>query len=65
MEGNNALANKNKQSMNQFFYDPSQGIYKQMPSVNLSIPVPAESILISKFQLEELKKSQLQGVYLL
>lgn len=63
MERNNAIANKNKQSMNQFIYDPSQGSYKQLLSVNLNIPVPADSVLISKIQLEELKKSQLQGVY--
>ncbi len=61
MERNNALANK--QSINQFIYDPSQGTYKQMLSVNLSIPVPADSVLISKIQLEELKKTQLQGIY--
>lgn len=62
LERNNALAN-NKQSINQFIYDPTQGSYKQILSVNLSIPVPADSVLISKIQLEELKKSQLQGVY--
>ena len=32
-------------------------------NVNLSIPIPSDSILISKVELEELKKEQLSGVY--
>jgi len=35
----------------------------QQLSVNLTIPIPSDSILISKVELEELKQSQLQGVY--
>jgi len=35
----------------------------QYLNVQLSIPVPAESIIISKAELEELKKSELSGVY--
>lgn len=35
----------------------------QQLSVNLTIPIPSESILISKVELEELKQSQLIGVY--
>ncbi|MBU8908999.1 DUF771 domain-containing protein [Desertibacillus haloalkaliphilus] len=31
--------------------------------VNLSIPIPSDSILISKVELEELKKQELLGVY--
>ncbi|MFS0662391.1 DUF771 domain-containing protein [Niallia alba] len=35
----------------------------QQLSVNLTIPIPSESVLISKVELEELKKMQLLGVY--
>jgi len=35
----------------------------QQLSVNLTIPVPADSVLISKVELEELKKEKLTGVY--
>jgi phage pi2 protein 07 len=61
MERNNMLTNKNK--MNQFLYDPNQRGDMQMLTVNLSIPIPADSVLISKIQLEESKRSQLEGVY--
>lgn len=35
----------------------------QQLSVTLTIPVPADSVLISKVELEELKQTQLIGVY--
>lgn len=35
----------------------------QQLNVNLSIPIPSDSILISKVELEELKKESLAGVY--
>lgn len=35
----------------------------QQLSVTLTIPVPADSVLISKVELEELKQAQLTGVY--
>lgn len=35
----------------------------QQLSVNLTIPIPSDSILISKVELEELKQAQLSGVY--
>lgn len=35
----------------------------QQLSVTLSIPVPSDSILIKKIELEELEKAQLVGVY--
>ncbi|WHX24930.1 DUF771 domain-containing protein [Virgibacillus halodenitrificans] len=35
----------------------------QQLSVNLTIPVPSDSVLISKVELEELKQQQLVGVY--
>jgi phage pi2 protein 07 len=35
----------------------------QQLSVTLTIPVPADSVLISKVELEELKQAQLVGVY--
>lgn len=35
----------------------------QQLNVSLSIPIPSDSVLISKVELEELKKDQLAGVY--
>lgn len=35
----------------------------QQLSVTLTIPVPTDSVLISKVELEELKQAQLTGVY--
>lgn len=35
----------------------------QQFSVNLTIPIPSDSIIISKVELEELKKKQLTGIY--
>lgn len=35
----------------------------QQLSVNLTIPIPADSVLISKVELEDLRKEQLAGVY--
>ncbi|GAA0496796.1 DUF771 domain-containing protein [Salinibacillus aidingensis] len=35
----------------------------QKLNVNLSIPVPSESVIISKVELEELKEQELLGVY--
>ena len=35
----------------------------QQLNVNLSIPIPGDSILISKVELEELKQQSLAGVY--
>lgn len=35
----------------------------QKLSVNLTIPIPSDSVLISKIELQELKKKQLRGVY--
>lgn len=32
-------------------------------NVNLNIPIPPDSVIISKVQLQELKKVQLTGVY--
>lgn len=36
---------------------------QQQLSVNLTIPIPSDSVIISKVELEELKKEQLTGVY--
>lgn len=36
---------------------------QQLLNVQLSIPIPADSVLISRVELEELKRSQLTGVY--
>lgn len=35
----------------------------QTLSVQLSIPIPADSVLISKIELNELKKNELSGIY--
>lgn len=35
----------------------------QQLTVQLSIPIPADSVLITKVELEELKKNELSGVY--
>lgn len=36
---------------------------QQQLNVNLTIPIPEDSVLISKIELEELKKNELTGVY--
>lgn len=36
---------------------------EQQLSVNLTIPIPSDSVLITKVELEELKRDQLKGVY--
>lgn len=35
----------------------------QQLNVQLSIPIPADTVLISKVELEELKRNELTGVY--
>ncbi|GGH83659.1 phage pi2 protein 07 [Pullulanibacillus pueri] len=35
----------------------------QQLNVNLTIPIPADSVLISKVELKELKRQELAGVY--
>ena len=35
----------------------------QQLSVNLTIPIPSDSVLVSKVELQELKQQQLKGVY--
>lgn len=35
----------------------------QQLSVNLTIPIPSDSVLVSKVELQELKQQQLVGVY--
>ncbi|WP_281998855.1 DUF771 domain-containing protein [Priestia flexa] len=39
------------------------GLQQQSLSVNLTIPIPSDSVIISKVELQELKKQQLSGVY--
>lgn len=36
---------------------------KQLLNVELSVPVPADQVLISKVELQELKEQSLSGVY--
>lgn len=38
-------------------------IYQQQLSINLTIPIPSDSVIISKVELQELKQQQLKGVY--
>lgn len=35
----------------------------QQLSVTLSIPIPEDSVLVTKVELEQLKKNELEGVY--
>lgn len=35
----------------------------QQLNVNLSIPIPTDSVLISKVELQELKQQELSGIY--
>lgn len=35
----------------------------QQLTVNLSIPIPADQVLISKVELEQLKQAELNGIY--
>ncbi|WP_257351453.1 DUF771 domain-containing protein [Pseudalkalibacillus decolorationis] len=44
-------------------YDLIRGVNAQELSVNLNIPIPPDTILISKVEFYELKQSQLSGVY--
>lgn len=44
------------------FYIEVKKIMQQL-SVNLTIPVPSDSVIISKLELQELKQQQLKGVY--
>jgi hypothetical protein len=46
---------KNK-SENQLFYHQKESSYVQSLSVNINIPVPADSVKIPKIELQELKK---------
>jgi hypothetical protein len=49
-------------SKNHLFYK-NESSYVQALSVNINIPIPADSVIISKIELQELKKLQLAGVY--
>lgn len=51
------------QSITQLFYNQMEYSTVQALSVNLNIPIPSDSVIISKIELQELKKLQLAGVY--
>ncbi|WP_083652576.1 DUF771 domain-containing protein [Bacillus sp. MRMR6] len=53
---------QDNQSKN-LFYHHNESNYVQALSVNINIPIPADSIIISKIELQELRKLQLAGVY--
>ncbi|SDN69079.1 protein of unknown function [Tenuibacillus multivorans] len=38
-------------------------VFMQQLNVNLNIPIPSDRVLISKVELEELRKNELAGVY--
>ena len=46
-----------------FFYNQKETNAVQALSVNLNIPIPSDSVIISKIELQELKKLQLAGVF--
>lgn len=54
---------QNNQSINQLLYNQKESSTVQALSVNLNIPIPSDSVIISKIELQELKKLQLAGVY--
>ena len=45
------------------FHHQKESSYVQSLSVNINIPVPADTVIISRVELQELKKLQLTGVY--
>ncbi len=51
------------QSKNHLSYHQKTSSYVQSLSVNINIPVPADSVIINKIELQELQKLQLLGVY--
>ena len=53
---------QDNQSKNHLFFK-NESSYVQALSVNINIPIPADSVIISKIELQELKKLQLAGVY--
>ncbi|MGO4889927.1 DUF771 domain-containing protein [Anaerobacillus sp. MEB173] len=63
MAVNIAVQKSNRQTLNEFIYSSKEGINRQQLSVNLNIPIPSDSIIISKVELEEFKKLELTGVY--
>jgi len=58
-----ATVYQENQSNNNQLYHQKESSYIQSLSVNINIPVPAESVIISRVELQELKKLQLAGVY--
>jgi phage pi2 protein 07 len=58
-----ATVYQENQTNNHLFYHQKELSYIQSLSVNINIPVPADSVIITKIELQELKKLQLTGVY--
>ncbi len=58
-----ATVYQDNQSKNHLFYHQKEPSYVQALSVNINIPIPSDSVIISKIELQELKKLQLTGVY--
>lgn len=58
-----AFQNEYTKNFSDFLYDPKSAGNPQLLSVNLNIPIPPDTVIISKVELQELKKLQLTGVY--
>jgi len=50
-------------NISDILFDPKSEGKPQLLSVNLNIPIPPDTVIISKIELQELNKLQLTGVY--
>lgn len=61
MASDTATVYQDNQCKNHLFYH-RESSYVQVLSVNINFPIPADSVIIFKIELQELKKLQLAGV---
>lgn len=59
MTTDTATVYQDNQSNNHLIYHHRESSYVQALSVNINIPIPSDSVIISKIELQELKKLQL------